>query len=149
MWISASEKLPEEYEPVLVWSKRSDYEIMHFENELDGVWVNEHDYVIHIDNTWWMPLPKEPKDSGAKVSAEVDVNYNRATKFFRDMQLAHSDDLRWGEFADAMDKVISTYIHVVRCKDCIYRETCIHTNYDDSDGEGFCKWGKSKECDGE
>ena len=34
---------------------------------------------------------------------------------------------------------------IVRCKDCIYRETCIHTNCDDSDGEGFCKWGKGKD----
>lgn len=34
---------------------------------------------------------------------------------------------------------------IVRCKDCIYQKTCIHSISDDSNGEGFCKWGKAKD----
>ena len=61
-WIPASEKLPEEYEPVLVWAKRAEYEIMHMEKTLQGdMWLNDHDYYISTENTWWMPLPKEPE----------------------------------------------------------------------------------------
>ena len=54
---------------------------------------------------------------------DIDINtknFNRATKFFRDMEFADPYDNRWGEFADAMDEVISTYVPVVRCKDCKY-----------------------------
>ena len=61
-WIPASEKLPEEYEPVLVWEKRAEYEIMHMEKTLQGdMWLNDHDFYISTENTWWMPLPKPPK----------------------------------------------------------------------------------------
>ena len=47
-------------------------------------------------------------------------NYNRATKFFRDMEFADPNNKKWGKFADAMDEVISTTVQVVRCKDCKY-----------------------------
>ena len=45
-------------------------------------------------------------------------DYNKATKFFRDMELVDPYHDRWGKFADAMDEVVSTYVPVVRCKDC-------------------------------
>ena len=39
-------------------------------------------------------------------------------------------------------------IRIVRCCECMYRETCIHSTYqgDDEEGEhGFCSWGKPKD----
>lgn len=57
--------------------------------------------------------------SGGVRAHNMDTkNYNKATKFFRDMQLADAYDNRWGKFADAMDEVISTCVPVVRCSDC-------------------------------
>ena len=49
--------------------------------------------------------------------------YNRATKWFRDMEAADPYDMRWGRFADAMDEMISTCVPVVRCRDCDNRGT--------------------------
>ena len=64
-WISASEKLPEEYELVLVWMQKSEHEIMHIEKTYQGdLWLNDHDYYFNTENTWWMPLPKPPKEGG-------------------------------------------------------------------------------------
>ena len=45
-------------------------------------------------------------------------NYNRATAYFRRMELSYPGDDDWGKFADAMDEVISTCVPVVRCKNC-------------------------------
>ena len=63
-WIPASEKLPEEFEPVYVFSRRSGLEIMHIEKIYKGdLWLNDHDYYFDTENSWWMPLPKPPKES--------------------------------------------------------------------------------------
>jgi len=60
---------------------------------------------------------------------------NKETAFFRDLQFNDAYDSRWREYADAMDKVISTFVPVVRCKDCVY--------WQDNNG-GYphvgCKW---------
>lgn len=65
-WIPSSEKLPDEYDPVLVWSRKSGHEIMHIEkngmSDNDVEWANEHDYSIDTTNTWWMPLIEPPED---------------------------------------------------------------------------------------
>ena len=46
-------------------------------------------------------------------------NYNEATAFFRGLATERYDKT-FDEYADAMDEVISTYVPVVRCKDCKY-----------------------------
>lgn len=51
-------------------------------------------------------------------------NYDRATAYFRRMEFSYPGDKDWGEFADAMDEVISTYVPVVRCKDCKHGTRC-------------------------
>lgn len=48
-------------------------------------------------------------------------NFNKATAYFRQMEYDHPDEKQWGEFAEAMDDVISTFVPVVRCKDCKHR----------------------------
>lgn len=44
--------------------------------------------------------------------------YYRATRWFRDMEFSDPYHKEWGEYADAMDAVLSTAVSVVRCKDC-------------------------------
>lgn len=39
-------------------------------------------------------------------------------------------------------------VEVIRCKDCIFQRTCIHTSTG-IDPDGFCKWGRRKDGDGE
>ena len=36
---------------------------------------------------------------------------------------------------------------IVHCKDCRHQSTCIHSRFDNADGEGFCKWGKPKDSE--
>lgn len=45
-------------------------------------------------------------------------NYNRATAYFRMMEMVEPQDEKWGEFTDAMDEMISTKVPVIRCKEC-------------------------------
>ena len=57
------------------------------------------------------------------------TNYNRATAYFRMMEMIEPQDKKWGEFADAMDEMISTAVQdVVRCKDCVCYKDCIFWN---------------------
>jgi len=55
-----------------------------------------------------------------KVNKQIidTTNYNRATAYFRAMEMVHPEDEKWGAFADAMDKMMSTTIPVIRCKEC-------------------------------
>ena len=86
--------------------------------------------------------------------------YNRATKWFRDMEAADPYDMRWGKFADAMDEVISTCVPVARCKDCIHRgksEKCVLAAISeekgfplfmlDNRGDWFCADGERRDDD--
>ena len=57
-WIPVSERLPEQYESVIVWT--SDREIG--EAEYDGkqfYWTSDDNYT---NATHWMPLPEPPKE---------------------------------------------------------------------------------------
>ena len=51
-------------------------------------------------------------------------NYNMATHYFREMEKENPNIPQWGAFADAMDEVISTYVPIVRCRDCKFGEAC-------------------------
>ena len=55
-----------------------------------------------------------------KVNKKVTntKNYNRATAYFRGMEMMEPQNKQWGEFADAMDEMVSTTIPVIRCKEC-------------------------------
>ena len=80
------------------------------------------------------------------------TNFNKATAYFRMMEMIHPHDKSWGQFADAMDEVISTCVPVVRCKDCKHsgidstsspKFWCpAHAEYHDADW--FCADGERK-----
>ena len=74
-------------------------------------------------------------------------DYNKATKFFRDMEAADPYDMRWGKFADAMDEMISTAVLAVRCMDCKWRNTnaCFCKSPKDVRDDWFCSEGEAKE----
>lgn len=57
-WISVKERLPEEDDPVLIYSKNHMTEATFF----DGDWrVQETDWIIGHTVTHWMPLPPTPE----------------------------------------------------------------------------------------
>ncbi len=63
-WIPVTERLPEEYEPVLVYDPSMDHGqyVMEATWSVDG-WMTEFDF-DHDENpgiTHWMPLPEPPK----------------------------------------------------------------------------------------
>ena len=59
-------------------------------------------------------------------------NYNMATHYFREMEKENPNIPQWGAFADAMDEVISTYVPVVRCRNCRWwHESEIKKGYGD------------------
>ena len=76
-------------------------------------------------------------------------DYNRATWYFRRMEFSYPGDNDWGKFADAMDEVISTCVHVVRCKDCKWRNTkaCFCVSPKDVLSDWFCSEAERKTGD--
>ena len=63
-WIPVSERLPEEYEPVLVYNPNVDHGKTVMEaTRSDNGWKTEFDFEAYENNeiTHWMPLPEPPE----------------------------------------------------------------------------------------
>ena len=88
------------------------------------------DELRKIWNDAWFSVGMTKKVNQIVMTA---TNYNRAAEYFRRMEMIEPQDTKWGEFADAMDDVISTYVQIVRCKDCKFYNTLM----------GYCKDGMS------
>ena len=74
------------------------------ENELRKIW-----------NDAWFSVGMTEKINKKVIDT---TNYNRATAYFRMMEMIEPHEKKWGEFADAMDEMISTTAPVIRCKEC-------------------------------
>ena len=66
-WIPCSERLPEDFQDVLIWDNRDETSFTGHYAECDGWTVDGYDVDRYpFDITHWMPLPEPPEEGDAE-----------------------------------------------------------------------------------
>lgn len=61
-WISVKDRLPENFQKVLCFTRYGDYAVFRW-NYIDYMWNDGIEWYKEKDVLWWMPLPEPPKEA--------------------------------------------------------------------------------------